>query len=552
LNLSGRLLSFAFGLALAVGVGLFVAVSAGMLSYPHEVIVTEGAIGLAVQSLLDGVPLYEAARWEEPPFVIIHYTPLYYLVTAAWTWLSGAGLYGGRLISILSTACTALLAGWIVRRQTGRLGPALMAGALWLSFYQVVFWGTTQRVDALGTFFEATAILFYLGARRRGHAPYGSLPFFVAAWATKQVMIVGLAAATVDLFFTNRRTARRFAAAGFGAIIVLYGALMLWTGGDIWTATVLGTVSGDADPPWVIFSNAELFFGSPWNMLIFIVASWGAALGIRRWAGASRPSPDTRNVPAESGRTSVVEPAAGGRRTVAASFSPYLFLGLYLWLGLAVAIATDANLPRFFPPMLAMAILTALLVAQSRRAPRLRVALLSALLFTVSAHTLYEMRSLVRERILTLKEDNERLLLAAAVKRHTPGAGPVLAQDVGMVLSAGRPVVLADPYVFSILAGNSAWAPDSLVTGINQQRFDAVVLNRPVQDLNDWEWTTLWISPAREALQEHYRLAEVATCSQQWRFLEPERYIYVPAAPHAAETPTEPTLPAEPPEGTGN
>jgi len=503
-SLSSRLLTLAFGLALAVGIGLFIAVSAGMLSYPHEVIVTEGAIGLAVRSLLDGVPLYDAARWEESPFVIVHYTPLYYLVTAAWTWLSGAGLFGGRLVSILSTAVTALLAGWIVRRQTGRLGPALMAGALWLSFYQVVFWGTTQRVDALGTFFEATAILLYLGARRRGRAPYGSLAFFVAAWATKQVMIVGLAAAVIDLFLTDRRTAVRFAAAGFGAIVILYGGLMLWTGGDVWTATVLGTVSGDADPPWVIFSNAELFFGSPWNMVVFIVASWGAALGIRRWFATRRQ---------------------------AASSSPYVFLGLYLWLGLALAIATDANLPRFFPPMLAMAILTALLVAQSRRAPRLRMALLSALLFTLSAHTLYEMRPLVRERILTLNPDNQRLLLAAAVERHTPGAGPVLAQDVGMVLSAGRPVIVADPYVFSILAGNDAWAPDALVAGVEEQRFDAVVLNRPVEDLNDWEWTTLWISPAKEALQENYRLVEVASCSQVWRFLEPERYIYVPAEP---------------------
>ena len=100
-----------------------------------------------------------------------------------------------------------------------------------------------------------------------------------------------------------------------------------------------------------------------------------------------------------------------------------------------------------------------------------------------------------------------------------------------MVLSAGRPVIVADPYVFSILAGNDAWAPDALVAGVEEQRFDAVVLNRPVEDLNDWEWTTLWISPAKEALQENYRLVEVASCSQEWRFLEPERYIYVPAEP---------------------
>jgi 4-amino-4-deoxy-L-arabinose transferase-like glycosyltransferase len=502
-----RLLLAALALVLAVGAGLFLAVSFTMLTYPHEVIVTEGAIGLAVRSIVDGVPLYDAARWEEPPYVIVHYTPVYYLVTAAWTWLSGAGLFGGRLVSILATAATAVLAGWIVKRQTGQPGVALLAGALWLSFYQVVFWGTTQRVDALGTCLESAAILAYLGARRRGRPGYGSLPWFVAAWATKQVMVVGLAAATVDLFLENRRAAVRFAACGFGAIVILFGVLTLWSGGGFWTATVMGTVSGHADPPWVIFSNAELFFGSPWNMLVFVVASWSAARGIRhRWL-TRVPS---RAIPRFAG-------------------SPYVFLGLYLWLGLAVAIATDANLPRFFPPMLAMAILTGLLVHELRRLPRLRTALVFALLFTGCAHTLYEMRSLVRERVLTLHAGSERLLFAAAVERHTTGAGPVLAQDVGMLLSADRPVTVADPYVFSILAGNQAWDAARLVAAVEERRYEAVVLNRSVEMLNDWEWTTLWISPAKEALQEHYRLAEVVSIEQTWRFLEPKRYIYVPS-----------------------
>jgi hypothetical protein len=97
-----------------------------------------------------------------------------------------------------------------------------------------------------------------------------------------------------------------------------------------------------------------------------------------------------------------------------------------------------------------------------------------------------------------------------------------------MVLSARRPVGLADPYVFSILAGNGAWRPDALEKGIRARRYEAVVLNRPLESLDDKEWTTLWISPAKRALLENYRLAETVTIRQEWRFLERARYIYVP------------------------
>jgi hypothetical protein len=128
--------------ALATGAGLFAAVAVKMLAYPHEVAVSEGAVGLGVQSVLEGVPMYGETRWLEPPFVILHYTPLYYLLAAAVGWLAGPGFFAGRLVSILATAATGAVAGLIARRRGCGVAGGVMAGALWLSFYQVVFWGT--------------------------------------------------------------------------------------------------------------------------------------------------------------------------------------------------------------------------------------------------------------------------------------------------------------------------------------------------------------------------------------------------------------------------
>ncbi len=481
-----RTLDLAWSAFLACGAALFLAVSWTMLRYPHEVVVSEAAVGLCVKSVLDGVPLYSAQRLAGVPFVILHYTPVYYLVVAPLMAATGALFAAGRAVSIASTIATGILAGLLARRVTGNSRAGLVAGLVWLSFYQVVFWGTTQRVDALGIAFDAAGLLAAVKAREGGRTPWGSIPWFLAAWLTKQVMVVGLVATTLDLILRDWRRGLRFGAAGLGTIAAAFAALTAWSGGAFWTATVLGTVSRHADPPWVIFSNAELFFGSPWNMLLTVLAIAGAVL-------------------------------AGER-----------LMGIVAGFGLIFAIATDANFPRFFPPMLAAAVLVPVLLERVSGQPAVRRGIVAALVFFGAAHGIYEMRSLVRERIVQLGPSNSRLALAREVEAATQAEAPVLAQDTGMVLSAHRSVTIADPLVLSILAGNGAWNPDVLSDGIRGGRFGAIVLNRPLEAITDAEWTTLWIAPVRRQVADRYRLAATLHCAEQWRFLEPDRYVYVP------------------------
>lgn len=488
---AGRLLGAAWWGLLAAGALVFVAVAWRMLSYPHEVVVSEGAVRLAVESWRGGRALWDPARLTTPPFVIAHYTPLYYALTAGVQAIVGEGFLAGRIVSVVFTAATAVVAGSVARRETGRLSAGVAAAALWVSFYPVVFWGTAHRVDAPGIFCEAVGIATYLAARRKGTTGHAAIPWFLLAWATKQVMFVGLIAVLVDLALDPKaggRAAARYAAYAWGAILALFGFWTLWSHGGFWTATVMGTVSGKADAPWVIVSNAERFFGSPWNVVTFLAAA------------------------------------------AAAWFVPRArFLGIYLALGTVAAIATDANFPRFFPPMLATAILVPMLLDDLERTPRLRAYVTFALVVTAFAHLGWEMRPLVRERVLSLVPGNDRLAAAAWLERSTSPGATILAQDVGMLLSARRAVTVADPLVCSILVGNRAWDPEALATGLRERAYDAVVLNRPVEDLDDGEWTTLWISgPARRALAERYRLSGSFEIGQSWVFLEPKRYLYVP------------------------
>lgn len=481
----------AFGAALALSVALFAAIAVRTLLYPHEVVVSEGAVRLVAESWAEGRPLWAADRLTTPPFTIAHYTPLYYLFTRAAQTVTGEGFLGGRLVSVLFTVLTALAAGVIARRETGRIGAGWVAGALWLSFYAVAFWGTSHRVDAPGIFFEAVGIGVYLTARRGGRPGYGAIPWFVAAWCVKQVLFVGIVAVVVDLALDRERGPRdaaRFAALVWGPILALFAFWAFWSDGGFWKATVLGTISGAADAPWVIVSNSERFFGSPWALATFLAA--GAA---------------------------------------AFFFPRHRFLGIYLLSGIVLAIATDANFPRFFPPALASAILVAILLVELEAHPRARAYALLSLTLVAFAHLGWEMRPLFRERVLNLGPANTRLAAATWLATKVPEGKPVLAQDVGMLLSAGRPVVVADPLVCSILVGNGAWDPEILAKGIREGAYAAVVLNRPLESLNDTEWTTLWISgPARRALAERYVLADTFTIDQSWVFLEPTRYLYLP------------------------
>ena len=481
----------AFATLLAVSLAVFAAIATRTLLYPHEVVVSEGAVRLATESWAQGRPLWAPDRLTEPPFTVAHYTPLYYLFTRAAQTIAGDGFAGGRAVSILFTLLTGAAAAWIARRETGRAWAGYVAGAVWLSFHVVAFWGTSHRVDAPAIFFEAVGIGVYLAARRAGRPGYEAVPWFVAAWCAKQVMVVGLLAVLVDLALDRRtgpRVAARFAALGWGPILGLFALWTWWSDGGFWSATVLGTISPHADAPWVIVSNAERFFGSPWALATFLAGIAAAVF-----------------------------------------FPRHRLLGIYLLVGIALAIATDANFPRFFPPALASAILVGILLAELEAHPRVNRFALASLTLLAFANLGWEMRPLFRERVLQLTATNTRLDAAAWLKERTAPGAPILAQDVGLLLSAERPVTVADPLVMSILVGNGAWDPEILAAGLRAREYHAVVLNRPVESLDDREWTTLWISgPARRELAERYRLAGTFTIGESWVFLEPTRYLYVP------------------------
>lgn len=153
------------------------------LMYPYEVEWNEGAVLDHAIRVLQGKPIYASPSLDFSAFV---YTPIYYYLTALVMKIGGVGLWSGRLISILSTLGTAIIAGRIVHRETASSVLTFTSFALYIAFYHVTgFFYDIVRMDALALLLVAVSIYAAMYSRR-GYLVTAS--FAALAYFTKQQM----------------------------------------------------------------------------------------------------------------------------------------------------------------------------------------------------------------------------------------------------------------------------------------------------------------------------------------------------------------------------
>ena len=214
------------GLVFAAGgayILLFLFSATLRLMYPYEVEWNEGAVLDHAIRVLAGKPIYVAPSLDFAAFV---YTPLYYFATALVMKIGGVGLWSGRLISIISTLMTAMLAGRIVQRETHSNFLAFSSIALYFAFYHITgFFYDIVRMDALAVFFVATSMYAALYSRR-GYLI--AALFAMLAYFTKQQMIFIVPAIAIGLVFRNRKHALWFSLLSIG-IILFITVVFNWT-----------------------------------------------------------------------------------------------------------------------------------------------------------------------------------------------------------------------------------------------------------------------------------------------------------------------------------
>ena len=132
----------------------FLAISIASVAYPFDLDIYEGCIFLPASRMAEGLPVYGRAVAVNPPFVFTNYGPVYYALVAAAIRAVGLAFWPGRLLSLVSVLATALMIGYVVRREREGYPAATVAAALYLMMPATWTFGSLQRVDALGVCFS--------------------------------------------------------------------------------------------------------------------------------------------------------------------------------------------------------------------------------------------------------------------------------------------------------------------------------------------------------------------------------------------------------------
>jgi hypothetical protein len=132
----------------AIGyVALYVFVALRRMPYPFELEWLEGGTLDHVRRLLEGRALYGPPSTE---FVAYIYPPLYYYVAAAAAKALGTSFLPLRLVSFAASLGSLALIFDLVRKETGRAFPGLVAAGLFAATFRASgFWFDLGRVDSL-------------------------------------------------------------------------------------------------------------------------------------------------------------------------------------------------------------------------------------------------------------------------------------------------------------------------------------------------------------------------------------------------------------------
>lgn len=190
----------------------FLGLAVGAVAFPYELDYGEGIVWYQTRMLFAGEAFGPIDGF---PAIVFHYTPLFHLLSGLLAATGIDGLAAGRIVSLLSTAAMAGLAGaivhWFAVRDGGPKSAARLAGALTaflpLLCYPIPIWSPLMRVDMLA--FALTMGGVYVGLRSfsRPGAVYPAALLFVLAVYTKQTMIAAPAALFGILLLYRPRTA---------------------------------------------------------------------------------------------------------------------------------------------------------------------------------------------------------------------------------------------------------------------------------------------------------------------------------------------------------
>jgi Dolichyl-phosphate-mannose-protein mannosyltransferase len=214
------------------------------LRYPFDLEWMEGGLAEEARRAGLGLKLYVKPTFEYTPYL---YGPVWFWVAGAVGRIAGAGLFAGRLVSVLSSVAVLALVADFVRREGGSKLAGLWAAGLYAACYPLASaFYDLARVDSL-------FVAFFLGAlhlARFRPTPRGrvaSAALFTLAFLVKQSVVLAFAPVALHLLLAERRRALWFVVPG---ILFMGGSVLLldWIHGGWFSYFVLWL---PRQHPWV-------------------------------------------------------------------------------------------------------------------------------------------------------------------------------------------------------------------------------------------------------------------------------------------------------------
>ena len=162
--------------------------------------------------------------------------PTYGFTSALWLFvlgaaarLTGEGLIAGKAVSLAASVASPVLLYYVMRRLTGEVGLAFLAGLVWAGNAWLVRWSASGLESGLSASLALGVVLLAMRARERGRAPWAAGVAAAFAPLVRPEMI-GLTLLFAGFWLLTDRVTpakrlRHLAAATLPAIVVLGGAL---------------------------------------------------------------------------------------------------------------------------------------------------------------------------------------------------------------------------------------------------------------------------------------------------------------------------------------
>ncbi len=459
-------------LVLAVVVGCILSISLAIRrsSLPFQLDYEEGnVLNAAVRINAGGTPY---PPLDKPPYVINPYGPIPYALTALAVRIAGVGFFAPRLLILAAGIAVAAGLAYLLFHFTRTRWLSFAFGVSFLSVPLVRGWLYLLRVDLIGLAFAIAGLCLFTHRRLR---IFAAICFVAAVFCKYTMMAAPLACLSYLLVRRQHREAILFAASSALLGSLGFAVVQLWT--DHWFAVDMFWTHPDS------FSLAHMV------PLIRPALQINSLLIVMALAYAV----------ADLWRRELSLPA------------------LYFWFASAVSLTAgkEGSVQNHLLEWMAVVCLAAgLLYARLRNRPGMepaRAILVLALAFSILAGS----PSLAR-----VEPANTQCDAAYAYVKDHPGQH-VVGENVGAVVTAGKPVFMSNPAVYGWLVKLSGWSDADLVSLIQSRYFDLVILSHELDYLQKHPSEGPWTERMLQVLSENYTPTRRFTCVDASVILEP-------------------------------